>query len=61
MLAWMKGVIQMKMEEIHPREKEQRVIMKLFLHSKTFTQTLILSDASWNSVKISFLYSLLVR
>lgn len=60
MLAWMKGVIPMKME-IHLREKVQRVIMKQFLLLKTFTHTLILSEVSWNSVKISFLYNLLGR
>jgi hypothetical protein len=58
MLAWMKGVIPMKME-IHPREKVQKVIMNQFLLLKTFTHTLISSEVSWNSVKISFLYSLL--
>jgi hypothetical protein len=39
MLAWMKGVIPMKME-IHPLEKELKVTMKQSLLSKTFTPTL---------------------
>ena len=60
MLAWMKEASLMKME-IHLQEKAQKVIMKQFLLSKTSILTLILSDASWISVQISFLYSLLER